>query len=62
MLSLESLPGPPFKLAHSNPTHSNFVNCVRYSRDGSSIASVGTDKKVRDVWLAMATFITTIGI
>eukprot|EP01038_Epipyxis_sp_PR26KG_P007127 gene7127-9726_t len=39
--------GPPFKLDHSNPTHSNFVNCVRYSSDGTKIVSVGSDKKIQ---------------
>ena len=39
--------GPPFKLDHSNSAHSNFVNCVRYSADGSKIVSVGSDKKIQ---------------
>eukprot|EP01035_Chromulina_nebulosa_P021017 gene21017-27235_t len=39
--------GPPFKLDHSNSTHSNFVNSVRYSSDGSKIISVGSDKKIQ---------------
>ena len=39
--------GPPFKLDHSNATHSNFVNCIRYSPDGSKYASVGSDKKIQ---------------
>ena len=39
--------GPPFKLDHSNPTHSNFVNCVRYAPSGEKIVSVGSDRKVQ---------------
>lgn len=39
--------GPPFKLDHSNTTHTNFVNCVRYAPNGSKVASVGTDKKIQ---------------
>ena len=39
--------GPPFKLEHSNSSHTNFVNCVRYSPDGTRIASVGSDKKIQ---------------
>ena len=39
--------GPPFKLDHSNSPHSNFVNCVRYSEDGTKLVSVASDKKVQ---------------
>lgn len=39
--------GPPFKLEHSNSCHSNFVNCIRYSPDGSKAVSVGSDKKIQ---------------
>lgn len=39
--------GPPFKLDHSNATHTNFVNAVRYAPNGSKVASVGTDKKIQ---------------
>ena len=39
--------GPPFKLAHSNSEHTNFVTCVRYSPDGSRIVSVASDKKIQ---------------
>lgn len=38
--------GPPFVLDHSNTEHSNWVNCVRYSPDGNTIITVGSDKKV----------------
>lgn len=39
--------GPPFKMDHSNNSqHSNFVNCVRFSPDGSKIATCSSDKKV----------------
>lgn len=40
--------GPPFALDHSNTNHTNWVNCVRFSPDGSRAVSVGTDKKI---WL-----------
>ncbi|CBN79925.1 WD66_PHYPO66 kDa stress protein (p66) [Ectocarpus siliculosus] len=41
--------GPPFKMDHSNNNqHTNFVNCVRFSPDGSKIATCSSDKKV---WL-----------
>lgn len=39
--------GPPFKFSHSNSTHTNFVNCVRYSPDGSKVVSVSTDKTIQ---------------
>jgi WD40 repeat protein len=39
--------GPPFRLEHSNSVHSNFVNCIRYSPDGSKAVSVGSDKKIQ---------------
>jgi len=39
--------GPPFKLHHSNTSHSNFVNCVRYSLDGNRAISVSSDKKIQ---------------
>jgi WD40 repeat protein len=39
--------GPPFKLHHSNSTHSNFVNCVRFSPDGNRAVSVGSDKLIQ---------------
>jgi WD40 repeat protein len=39
--------GPPFKLDHSNSSHSNFVNCVRYSHDGLRVVSVGSDRKIQ---------------
>ena len=39
--------GPPFKLDHSNESHTNFVNSVRYSADGNAIISVSTDKKIQ---------------
>ncbi|KAM7489836.1 hypothetical protein LguiB_027320 [Lonicera macranthoides] len=37
--------GPPFKFKLSLRTHSNFVNCVRFSLDGSKFISVSSDKK-----------------
>ncbi|CAM9151981.1 unnamed protein product [Phaeothamnion confervicola] len=41
--------GPPFSLEHSNgDQHSNFVNCIRFSPDGSLAATCGSDYKV---WL-----------
>lgn len=39
--------GPPFRLDHSNnDQHTNFINCVRFSPDGSKIATCSSDKKV----------------
>jgi len=38
--------GPPFKFVRSHSTHSNFVNCVRYSPDGDWFASAGSDSKL----------------
>ncbi|KAM7523704.1 hypothetical protein LguiA_013606 [Lonicera macranthoides] len=37
--------GPPFKFKLSQRTHSNFVNCVRFSPDGNKFISVSSDKK-----------------
>lgn len=37
--------GPPFRFKQSHRDHSNFVNCVRYSPDGSKFATVSSDKK-----------------
>ncbi|CAN1180390.1 Actin-interacting protein 1-2 [Linum perenne] len=37
--------GPPFKFKLSHRDHSNFVNCVRFSPDGSKYISVSSDKK-----------------
>jgi WD40 repeat protein len=31
--------GPPFKYTHSNPSHSNFVNCIRYAPNGIVVNS-----------------------
>lgn len=39
--------GPPFKLDHSNSTHTNFINCVRYAPNGSKAISVGSDKRIQ---------------
>ncbi|KAL2462834.1 transducin family protein/WD-40 repeat family protein [Forsythia ovata] len=37
--------GPPFKFKLSHRDHLNFVNCVRFSPDGSKFITVGSDKK-----------------
>ncbi|GMH26244.1 hypothetical protein Nepgr_028087 [Nepenthes gracilis] len=37
--------GPPFKFKLSHREHSNFVNCVRFSPDGSKFITVSSDKK-----------------
>ncbi|KAK4750998.1 hypothetical protein SAY87_004480 [Trapa incisa] len=37
--------GPPFKFKLSCRDHANFVNCVRFSPDGSKFISVSSDKK-----------------
>eukprot|EP00603_Paraphysomonas_imperforata_P006889 CAMPEP_0114434756 /NCGR_PEP_ID=MMETSP0103-20121206/12444_1 /TAXON_ID=37642 ORGANISM="Paraphysomonas imperforata, Strain PA2" /NCGR_SAMPLE_ID=MMETSP0103 /ASSEMBLY_ACC=CAM_ASM_000201 /LENGTH=632 /DNA_ID=CAMNT_0001604691 /DNA_START=25 /DNA_END=1923 /DNA_ORIENTATION=- len=39
--------GPPFKYTHSNPSHSNFVNCLRYAPSGDFCVSVSSDKKIQ---------------
>ncbi|CAI0473684.1 unnamed protein product, partial [Linum tenue] len=36
---------PPFKFMLSHRQHSNFVNCVRFSPDGSKCITVSSDKK-----------------
>lgn len=38
--------GPPFKFVRSHSTHSNFVNCVRFSPDGEWFLSAGSDAKL----------------
>ncbi|KAK9278918.1 hypothetical protein L1049_028499 [Liquidambar formosana] len=40
--------GPPFRFKLSHRDHSNFVNCVRFSPDGSKFITVSSDKKVED--------------
>lgn len=37
--------GPPFKFKESKKDHTRFVNCVRFSPDGSKFLTVGSDKK-----------------
>ncbi|GAB2296982.1 Actin-interacting protein 1-2 [Dionaea muscipula] len=37
--------GPPFKFKLSQREHSNFVNCIRFSPDGSKFITVSSDKK-----------------
>ncbi|CAA6665385.1 unnamed protein product [Spirodela intermedia] len=37
--------GPPFRFKLSHREHSNFVNCVRYSPDGTKFITVSSDKK-----------------
>lgn len=37
--------GPPFRFKLSQREHSNFVNCVRFSPDGSKFITVSSDKK-----------------
>ncbi|KAI4313809.1 hypothetical protein L6164_026759 [Bauhinia variegata] len=37
--------GPPFKFNMCIREHSNFVNCVRFSPDGSKFITVGSDRK-----------------
>mmetsp|Transcript_18263 Transcript_18263/g.18333 ORF Transcript_18263/g.18333 Transcript_18263/m.18333 type:complete len:625 (-) Transcript_18263:189-2063(-) len=39
--------GPPFKLDHQNMTHTNYINCVKYSPNGEMLISVGSDKKIQ---------------
>lgn len=38
--------GPPFKFVKSMNNHTNFVNSVRYSPDGETLASGGSDSKI----------------
>ncbi|XP_005098277.1 actin-interacting protein 1 [Aplysia californica] len=38
--------GPPFKFVCSKSEHTNFVNCVRFSPDGSKFISGGADGKL----------------
>jgi len=38
--------GPPFKYQHAMTEHTRFVNCVRFSPNGNTLASVGSDKKI----------------
>ncbi|KAL3696296.1 hypothetical protein R1sor_010372 [Riccia sorocarpa] len=37
--------GPPFRYKTALREHSNFVNCVRYSPDGTKFITVGSDKR-----------------
>lgn len=38
--------GPPFKYAKGHTLHTNFVNCVRFSPDGTVAFSAGSDSKL----------------
>ncbi|OCT96723.1 hypothetical protein XELAEV_18008935mg [Xenopus laevis] len=38
--------GPPFKFKFTMSDHSRFVNCVRFSPDGSRLASAGADGQI----------------
>ncbi|KAL1810696.1 hypothetical protein ACET3Z_020761 [Daucus carota] len=38
--------GPPFKFKLSHRDHTNYVNCVRFSPDGTKFVTVSSDKKV----------------
>eukprot|EP01121_Diplochlamys_sp_Union-15-3_P010046 TRINITY_DN2776_c0_g1_i2.p1 TRINITY_DN2776_c0_g1~~TRINITY_DN2776_c0_g1_i2.p1 ORF type:complete len:618 (+),score=129.89 TRINITY_DN2776_c0_g1_i2:52-1854(+) len=44
-LKVNWYPGPPFKYERSIKDHQRFINCIRFSPDGSKFASVGSDKK-----------------
>ncbi|GJP63877.1 hypothetical protein CLOP_g20909 [Closterium sp. NIES-67] len=37
--------GPPFRFKASNKEHGNYVNCVRFSPDGSLVVSVSSDRQ-----------------
>jgi len=43
-LTVNYFEGPPFKFKKSIKDHQRFVNCVRFSPDGSKFLSVGSDK------------------
>jgi WD repeat-containing protein 1 (actin-interacting protein 1) len=43
--SLSFYQGPPFKYEKGLKEHTNFVNCVKYSPDGSKFISVSSDKQ-----------------
>jgi WD40 repeat protein len=38
--------GPPFKIDHTNSDHTKETWCVRYSPDGTKLASVGADRRI----------------
>ena len=39
--------GPPFKFDHSVATHTNYVNAIRYSPNGTLVVTVSSDKKIQ---------------
>ena len=43
--SLQFYSGPPFKYTCGLKEHTNFVNCTRFSPDGSKLVSVSSDKQ-----------------
>ncbi|GFR93190.1 actin-interacting protein 1 [Elysia marginata] len=53
--------GPPFKFKCTKPEHTNFVNCVRYSPDGSIFISGGSDGKLFMYDGSTSDFIAEIG-
>jgi len=38
--------GPPFKFKSTSKHHTSFVNCLRYSPDGSMFLTVSLDKNI----------------
>lgn len=53
--------GPPFKFSCTKSEHTNFVNCVRYSPDGSRFISGGSDGKLYMYDGTSSDFIAEIG-
>ncbi|KAK3758037.1 hypothetical protein RRG08_006616 [Elysia crispata] len=53
--------GPPFKFKCTKTDHTNFVNCVRYSPDGSSFISGGSDGKLHMYDGTTSDYIAEIG-
>jgi WD40 repeat protein len=43
-MKVQHYEGPPFKMKKSEKCHTNFVNCIKHSPDGTFAVSVGSDK------------------
>ena len=44
--SIKVFDGPPYKFSRSNNSHTNFINQIKYNKEGKYFVSVSSDKKL----------------